>query len=236
MPVGPFLSQAPVSGYMRMHYFKKNLPFKELVHTSWQENIYDKQAVKREPSLVEEELRREAMECIQDMNEKMIVANRLTKKDGFLSQVAFGGEGQPPRDLWWVDNVYKYLELSFLPKPSLLAEFGEPPKAEAEVDVLWRQDLWEAFDRLDCLLHSSVGIDVAKSFFFKPWTGLVDKIVPYYFNPIHGLTQKRPSLIAVREFHVAILKVYYALLAMAHSICHKLKNTSPLGGPPKVVD
>ena len=216
-----------------MHYFKKNEPFKQLVHASWEQNIYHKEDLYTIAGFVEAELRQEAMELIQDMNEKMLVANRLTQKSVFFSMIAFGGEGRPPRDLWWVDNVYKYLELSFIPKPSLLAEFGEPPKVETAQWQLWKNDLWEAFDRLDDLLYYSLGIFVTKSFIFKPSTGLVDKIVPYYNSPTAYTTinlplRETPTLIAIREFHVAILKVYYALLGMAHSMLYKVKNASPL--------
>ena len=62
MPADPFLSQAPVSGYLRMHYFKKNQPFKELMHTSWQQNIYNKDDLFAIAEFVEAELRQDAME------------------------------------------------------------------------------------------------------------------------------------------------------------------------------
>ena len=201
---------------IRLHLFAYDRHLESIIASP---GVYAKEELEKDPSLLEAVRRKDALEGIQEMKEKLIVARRLTANDPIAAGQAFGAEQAVPRDLAWVDTVATHLKRSFgMPTPN------EPAPG------LWYYDLNETASRLGSVL-AHIGINIT-SCFPRQDVGEVTAILKpkpvrvVYFDPELMLDMtapgpKDPKLQAIFEAHMAMLKVYKSLLALAHSWVRK---------------
>lgn len=213
-----------------MHLFRYDQHLKELIDMSHHANIYIKEDVEDTPRLVEDELRKDVLDAVQDLNENVIVVRRLLAENEPNEFIAFGAECEPPRDLNWVYLIQDHVKHSFTIKKGLFGDAAEADATWAE-GRCWFYDLHEAMKRMHDLLNISMGIDVKKSFVRSK--GRVVNIRPHYHDPLdfqllHNTPDLKASLVAIKDMHVAMLEAYKSLLAVYYSMCHKMKNTSPI--------